>query len=234
VEIIHAFRTYIRRADGPLWLRRGGGQGFAYQPFSYPKAAGGGQLRQRTLALSSEKRALFIAKMGGTTTPYRRLWQQQLARGRKEGWYQVRIGVVSNISLNPSGKLSVVLLGDKDSESGVEVDFLIDATGQETNIRQHPLLADLLDVGGASLNALGGLDVEPAFEVRGMRSGGGRMYASGAATLGSYLAPVDSFWGLTHAAMEICDDLASQGRCEFPNSFRSISQWWRWMRNKQP
>ena len=36
-----------------------------------------------------------------------------------------------------------------------------------------------------------------------MRSGAGRLYASGAATLGGALAPVDSFWGLMHAAMEI-------------------------------
>jgi hypothetical protein len=34
--------------------------------------------------------------------------------------------------------------------------------------------------------------------------------------------------------MEICDDLAAQGLCEFPSVLRSVSQWWRWMRNQRP
>jgi hypothetical protein len=37
-----------------------------------------------------------------------------------------------------------------------------------------------------------------------------------------------------HAAMEITDDLADQGTCEFPGVMRSMIQWWRWMRNKPP
>lgn len=233
-EILHLFRNYVRGPSGPLWFRRRGGNGFAYQPFNFPKAAGGGQLRQRMLSLSGDERARLIKSMGGTTTAWRRGWQRQLARGRREGWYRAQAGVVTNIRLNRHGKLSLTLSRAEDSDCRVDADFLIDATGLEDCIERHALFADLLECSGASLNPLGRLDVEPSFEVRGTRSGAGRMYASGAATLGGALAPVDSFWGLTHAAVEICDDLDSLGACEFPGALRSITQWWRWVRNQRP
>lgn len=233
-EILHLFRNYVRGPGGPPWFRRRGGHGFAYQPFNFPKAAGGGQLRQRMLALSGDERARLIKSMGGTTTAWRRGWQRQLARGRREGWYRAQAGVVTAIRLNRHGKLSITLSRAEDSDCRVDADFLIDATGLEDGIERHALFTDLLDCGWASLNPLGRLDVEPNFEVRGTRSGAGRMYASGAATLGGALAPVDSFWGLTHAAVEICDDLDSLGACEFPGALRSITQWWRWVRNQRP
>jgi hypothetical protein len=233
-KILHVFRNYVRGPSGPPWFRRPGGHGFAYQPFSFPKAAGGGQLRQRMLTLSGEARANFIASMSGTTTSRRVGWQRQLARGRREGWYRVRTGVITDICLKPSGSLSIAFADGEPGESPADADFVIDASGLENDIRRHGLLADLLHHSGASINSLGGLDVEPSFEVCGARSGAGRMYASGVAALGGALAPVDSFWGLMHAAMEICDDLANQGVFEFPSTLHSISQWWRWVRNQRP
>jgi hypothetical protein len=233
-EIVHLFRHYVHGAVGPPYFRRPGGEGFAYQPFSFPKAAGGGQLRARMLTLSAEERARLVVRMGGTTTPRRRRWRRQLARGRREGWYRAISGVLLYVQPSPNRRLGVRLRTSDGMDLEFVVDFVIDATGLEDDIRLHPLLADLLACGGARTNALGGLDVEATFEVHGTRSGACRLYASGAATRGGPLAPVDSFWGLTHAALEICDDLASQGACEFLGGIRSMSQWWRWMRNREP
>lgn len=233
-EIVHLFRHYVSGAVGPPSFRRSGGEGFAYQPFSFPKAAGGGQLRARMLTLSAQERACLVARMGGTTTPRRRRWRRQLARGREEGWYRAIAGGLLEVQSAPGRRLTVRLRTDEGTDLEFVVDFVIDATGLEDDIRSHPLLADLLVCGGARTNALGGLDVADTFEVHGTRSGASRLYASGAATLGGSLAPVDSFWGLTHAALEICDDLASQGACEFLGGIRSVSQWWRWMRNSEP
>ena len=233
-EIIHLFRHYVSGAAGSPWFRRPGGGGFAYQPFSFPKAAGGGQWRARMLAMSAEERAHLIGKLGGTTTPRRRRWQRQLARGRREGWYRAYTGTLLGVEPGAEGRLAVTLGNGNGAGPELDVDVIIDATGLEDDIRLHPVLADVLDRGGAGTNALGGLDVAATFEVHGTRSGSGRLYASGAATLGGPLAPVDSFWGLTHAALEICDDLAGQGVCEFLGGTRSISQWWRWMQNRQP
>jgi hypothetical protein len=76
------------------------------------------------------------------------------------------------------------------------------------------------------------LDVDPSFEVRGTRSGKGRLYASGAATHGGYLAGEDTFLGLQIAAQEIADDLAAQGFCARLDVSRSVRQWVRWAANR--
>jgi hypothetical protein len=233
-EIVHVFRNYVSGPVGPPRFRRPGGHGFAHQAFNYPKAAWGGQLRERLLELSGEEQASLTRTMGGTTTPRRRSWQRQLHRGRRGGWYRAEAGTVADVRPGPDGRLAITLSRPDGAEQRVDADFLIDATGLDDDFRQHRLIADLLDCGGASTNAIGRLDVEPSFEVRGTRSRGGRVYASGAATLGGPVATVDSLSGAMLAATEICDDLADQGVCEFPGPARSFSQWWRWMRNRAP
>jgi uncharacterized NAD(P)/FAD-binding protein YdhS len=110
---------------------------------------------------------------------------------------------------------------------------VIDCTGLEADIREHRVLADLLDHGGAGRNPLGRLDVERNFEVRGTRSEPGRMYASGSATLGGYFPGVDTFLGLQIAAQEICDDLARVGFCRSLGPFRSTWQWLLWAQNRK-
>ena len=114
----------------------------------------------------------------------------------------------------------------------IEADYIIDATGLEGEVRDHRVLRDLLQCGGAGVNAYGRLDVSPAFEVRRAHSGAGRLYASGSIAQGGYLAPVDSFWGVQHSALEITDDLARQGFCPRIGVLRSVSQWWKWLRNR--
>jgi lysine/ornithine N-monooxygenase len=113
----------------------------------------------------------------------------------------------------------------------LSADFVIDATGLEADIREHRVLADLLDHGGAGRNPLDRLDVERTFEVRGTRSEPGRLYAVGSATLGGYFAGVDTFLGLQYAAQQVCDDLARQSFCRRIGFGRSISQWWKWALN---
>ena len=87
------------------------------------------------------------------------------------------------------------------------------------------MLEDLLRHGGAGRNPLGRLDVERTFELRGTASGDGRLYVSGAATLGGYFPGVDTFLGLQIAAQEITDDLARRGACNRIGTTRSLVQW---------
>jgi hypothetical protein len=96
------------------------------------------------------------------------------------------------------------------------------------------VLSDLLDHGGAGLNGLGRLDVDRDAELVGTRSEPGRIYATGSTTLGGYLAPVDTFLGLQLAGLIVCDALAAQGFVKKIGPARSISQWIKWARNKQP
>ena len=232
--IVHLFRTYITGAHGPnLFMRRRGRHGWAYQGFNWPKSTWGGQLLHQVDRLEGEDRKRAYGQNDGTTTPHRKLWIKQLERGRQRGWYQEMVGQV--VAVEP-GEHNVIVTKIKTEEGIVPLsaDFVVDATGLEGDIREHRVLADLLDHSGAMRNPLGRLAVERSFEIRGTRSEPGRAYAVGTATLGSYFPGVDTFLGLQYGAQHITDDLASLGFCRRITPARSISQWWRWMRNRKP
>lgn len=244
VRIIHLFRTYVDGAHGSsLFMRRRGGHGWAHQGFNYPKSAWGGQLKAQMRRLEGQERADLYAQIGGTNTPIRRNWQQQLRRGRAEGWYREISGEAELVRAR-GPRLSLLLVnrpirerdrfGLSGTRSEIGCDFVIDCTGLEADIAEHRVIGDLLTHGGAGRNPVNRLDVERTFEVRGTRTEGGRMYASGAATLGGYFPGVDTFLGLQIAALEIADDLARQGFCRPLRPMRSIRQWWRWARDLRP
>ncbi|MVU82528.1 hypothetical protein GPX89_35525 [Nocardia sp. ET3-3] len=242
-QILHLFRTYVSGPHGPKALaRRAGGDGWAYQAFNFPKGSFGGQIKQRLRTLEGRERAEALQAMGGTTTPRRAHWQEQLARGRAQGWYQVMVGSARNLRPDRSrpGVVTTVLPESDTAAFGAahhpidtHADYIIDCTGLEADIREHRLLADLLDHGGARRNPLGRLDVDRSFELLGTRNGGGRVYASGSATLGGYFAAVDSFLGLQYAALEIADDLAGLGFCPRLTWWRSLRQWWLWVNDRK-
>jgi hypothetical protein len=232
-QILHVFRTFITSSHGPhMWMRRRGGDGWAYQGFNYPKSVWGGQLKARVRKLEGKERADLYELFGGTNTPKRKLWQKQMARGRREGWYRPFQGEIASMQPDGTGGVLVELKTEQGRQQ-VRVMAVIDCTGLEADIREHRVLADLLDHGGAGRNPLDRLDVERTFEVRGTRSDPGRMYASGTATLGGYFPGVDTFLGLQIAAQEIADDLARQRFCKRLGPFRSTSQWWKWARGKR-
>ena len=69
-QIVHVFRTYITGSHGPsIFMRRKGGDGWAYQGFNYPKSVWGGQLKSRMRKLEGEQRAELYHTIGGTNTP---------------------------------------------------------------------------------------------------------------------------------------------------------------------
>ncbi len=235
-RIVHLFRNYV---DGPQGddpkFKRPGENGFAYQAFNYPKAAWGGQLRNRLEALEGDARGALLDQMGGTNTAPRQDWKDQIARGTRAGFYSQAIGSV--VSVEPvEGRDTIVTTiknraGDTQT---IEADFIVDATGLLAKLEDHRLMADLLEHSGAGKNPKGRLDVGIDFDVRGTDSQQGRIYASGSMTLGGYYAGVDSFLGLQYAALKIADDLAARGLSRRIGSARSVSQWLRWMRNQTP
>ncbi|MGH9278990.1 MAG: hypothetical protein ACRD12_12905 [Acidimicrobiales bacterium] len=232
--IDHLFRTYITGAHGSsIFLRRKGGDGWAYQGFNWPKSTWGGQLLAKMERLEGDDRKALYEKVGGTNTPKRKLWQKQLARGRREGWYKTFVGQVDTIEPGENHQVITRIKG-KDGILEIPADYVIDCTGLEADIREHRLLADLLDHSGAGRNPLGKLDVERYFELRGTRSEPGRMYAVGSPTLGGYFPGVDTFLGLQFAAQRITDDLAKLGFGKRIGVARSTRQWWKWARNRRP
>jgi len=235
--ILHLFRSYV---DGPqgrsVFFRRPGGAGWAYQGFNVAKASWGGQLKEKLIKLEGQERADLTKEVGGTNTPRRKLWIEQLTRGAREGWYRQHVGQVTDVRPDPSNPAAITssVKAKDGSVSTISSNYIIDCTGLEGGPRDHRLLADLLDHGGAGLNPTGRLDCERNFEVRGTASAPGKLYASGSATAGAYYAGVDSFLGLQYVALQVTDDLARQGFGNRLGAGRSVAQWTRWVRNHAP
>lgn len=234
-QIWHVFRNYVAGDQGERFQRRKGRNGFAYQGFNYPKSGWGGQMFDQLMRHDDpQARAAIIRRGGGTNIPKRKYWEEQIRRGLREGWYRQFQGEVREVVPRDGGGTVTRIQSRDGAGLELEANFIIDATGLEADPREHRLLGDILTYGGAGMNGMGRLDVERTFEVRGTRSEPGRLYAIGAATLGGYLAPVDSFLGLQLANVAVCDDLAAQGFCRRIGPLRSISQWIKWARNQQP
>jgi hypothetical protein len=97
-------------------------------------------------------------------------------------------------------------------------------------------LSDLLARYRLERNAHSRLPIDTTFEVTGMANGAGRMYASGAPTLGGPFAPVDSFLGLQYAALcsvEALVGLRAPGLRPL-TGLRSVRQWIAWARGAPP
>jgi len=234
VHIDHLFRTYYTGAHGSsIFSRRKGGDGWAYQGFNWPKSTWGGQMLNQTQKAEGDARKAIYEKHGGTNTPVRRLWRKQLQRGRREGWYRTLQGVVEEVLPGDGSVVSRI----KDPQGRVydlPASYIIDCTGLEADIREHRLLADLMDHSNVGRNPLGKLDVERTFELRGTRSEPGRMYAVGSSTLGGYFPGVDTFLGLQYAAQRVYLDLLSQGFCKRIGPVRSTVQWLKWYTGAKP
>lgn len=209
---------------------------FDYQNFNFPKGAAGGQLSRRIHGLDERERPAILATLGGTTTPRRRAWQRQIHQASAGGYYRLLVGTVTEIDGLPEFGLRISLR-DADSpaiELTVDAQVMIDCTGLRGDAAEHPLLADLMRHDLARTNTVGRLEVDDHFEVRQARTGEGRLYATGAMTLGSRIGPVDSFWGLTQAALCVCDDLAAQDFCARMGIRRSVTGWWKWLTGRRP
>ncbi len=231
--VLHLFRNYVSGPQGDkATFRRAGSNGFAYQGFNFPKSSWGGQLKDRLESLSGPDRAELLKDLGGTNTPKRRDWQEQLTRGMAQGFYRQHVGQVTEVRPGPGQTIATSVIDPNSQPYQLDANFIIDATGLESDIGEHRLLKDLLDHTGAQRNHNGRLDVDRTFELVGSRNDDGRIYASGSATLGGYYAGVDSFLGLQYAALTIADDLAGAGFGEKIGLRRSISEWWKWMRHQ--
>ena len=232
--ILHLFRTYNAGPHNKWgFAKRRGAHGFAFQGFNAPKSAWGGQHIEQMLKLEGADRKALYDLTGGAHTPYRKYWLDQMKRGRDQGWYQTFQGEVTDVRPSSSGDGVLTTIRQANgSTATIEAQIILDCTGLEADIREHRICADLLDHSGAGRNPLGRLDVDPTFEVRGTRSGTGRLYASGSATYGGYFQGVDTFLGLQLSAQRITDDLASQGFGKRIGVGRSVSSWWKWFRHK--
>jgi pSer/pThr/pTyr-binding forkhead associated (FHA) protein len=211
---------------------------YELQPFNWPKACWGGDLRAMLEAATPDERQQLLRDWGGTTTADRVDWQQIARQGLEQGWYQVVFGEVEKVEPNAQGG-TITSIQERDFKGKLQLqaDFIIDATGLDAKVKTNPLLDDLVSHYHLPVNPLGRLAVSNDFELVEMRSGNqGKLYAAGAMTLGGPYAAVDSFLGLQYAALRSIDHLAAHRSPQLhsTNGLRSFSQWLKWVVNSPP
>ncbi|MFN6478776.1 FHA domain-containing protein [Nostoc sp. DedQUE07] len=209
---------------------------YEFQPFNWPKACWGGELRAMLEKATPDERKRLLADWGGTTTADRRDWQQITAQGLSEGWYQITFGEVLDVERDAQNRTITRIREQSFGEKKLFADFIVDATGLDAKVDANPLLADLVKHYNLPVNHLGRLTVANNFELVEMRSDRGQMYAAGAITLGGPYAAVDSFLGLQYAALVAVDGLAAARApgVQRLNVLSSFSQWLKWVLNQSP
>jgi pSer/pThr/pTyr-binding forkhead associated (FHA) protein len=237
IHILHLMQS--PKPAGPRYkrARRLTEHHFDLQPYNFPKSCFGGDFLFELEQAGDRQRADLIDLWGGTTTAKRRAWQELIKLGLNEGWYQIRFGQVEQVKRN-NGKLVTVIAGQGGirERSYFLTDFIIDATGLDADLEHNPLLRDLLCTYQLDKSVKGKLKISDNFEVAGLQNGRGRVFASGAMTLGGPFAPVDSFVGLQYAAQRSMDQLIDLGAPGLHrlNPIRSASQWLRWTLGVRP
>ena len=211
---------------------------YELQPFNWPKACWGGDLRVMLEKATPEQRQQLLRDWGGTTTADRIDWQHIARDGLAQGWYQVVFGEVEKVEADgQGGTLTYIQERDFKGKIQLQADFIIDATGLDAKVKTNPLLDDLVNHYRLPINPLGRLAISNEFELVEMRSGTqGRMYAAGAMTLGGPYAAVDSFLGLQYAALCAVDHLAKHRSPNLhrTNGLGSFLQWMKWLFNASP
>ncbi|AVH71066.1 FHA domain-containing protein [Nostoc sp. 'Lobaria pulmonaria (5183) cyanobiont'] len=209
---------------------------YEFQPFNWPKACWGGELRAMLEKATPDERKRLLADWGGTTTADRQDWQKITAQGLSEGWYQITFGEVLDVERDAQNQTITHIREQSFGEMKLLADFIIDATGLDAKVDANPLLADLVKHYNLPVNHLGRLTVANNFELVEMRSDRGQMYAAGAITLGGPYAAVDSFLGLQYAALVAVDGLAAARApgVQRLNTISSFRQWLKWVLNQSP
>lgn len=210
---------------------------YEFQPFNWPKACWGGDLRAKLESVHPRRRQELLANWGGTTTADRGDWKRIVQEGLDQGWYQIVFGEVGWVE-QTAEKRTITYIYERGFKGKIklEADFVIDATGLDVTVKVNPLFADLVDCYQLPINGLGRLTVTNDFELAEMRNNRGCMFAAGAPTLGGPYAAVDSFLGLQYAALVAVDHLVSARapQLKYFNGWRSLGQWLKWVINKPP
>jgi hypothetical protein len=244
IQILHLMRSPKAQGNQFQQAKRTIENHFEFQPFNWPKSCWGGDLRQQLETANPQERLQLLEQWGGTTTANRKDWRNIINQGLRQGWYRITFGTVERVEPTSVGRtLTTIREHGLNANLQLEADFIIDATGLEAKVNTNPLLKDLVVHYNLPLNALGRLSVANDFELVEMRNSNitnqalsGRIYATGAITLGGPYAAVDSFLGLQYAALISLESLVSISAPGLNKlkGWRSLFQWFKWVNNQPP
>lgn len=231
VHILHVHRRPL--TDGACYqgIQRTVDAHTEIQPFNFPKSAWGGGYREHFQQAPDDQRDELLDTWGGTTTADRVDWQEIIEAGKREGWYTTAFGSIRKIVPTENEDVCVEIELKTGNTVEVNASFLIDATGLDADWRRSDLLCDLIQTYNLPLNVINRLTVSDDFELEEMKNRRSRIYATGAMTMGSKYAPVDSFLGLQYSAQRSVQHLLNQkAPCiKALSPLRSLTQWSRWL-----
>lgn len=250
LRIVHQMRTPVADGGGSRWGRA---QRHAYnhteiQPFNWPKGCWGGDLRREIEVASPQLRSSMIVALGGTSTADRGDWKRIIDQGKAEGWYQVAIGSLQITGPGGTPNDPKVAVRYEGPSAGIPREFLVDCVidciGLIGDIANSPFLKDLLETYNLPRHrdytkekpTYLGVAVTNDYEIAGLASSVGKVYAAGQITGHGPFAAVDSFLGLQYAALRSVDHmgaLRAPGISSF-GAVRSFRQWLRWCGNAPP
>jgi pSer/pThr/pTyr-binding forkhead associated (FHA) protein len=237
ISILHLMRSPKPQGNKFGSAQRQVENHYEFQPFNWPKACWGGDLREMLEKADPNERKELLKQWGGTTTADRKDWKRIINQGLKEGWYQITFGEVEKVERDAHNR-TVTYIKEQGLKGQIrlEADFIIDATGLDAKVIASPLLNDLVTQYKLPLLDNGRFAVTNDFEIAEMRNQRGRIYASGAITLGNSYAAVDSFLGLQYAALCAVDSLAAvkASKLHKLNPITSFIQWLKWVVNQSP
>jgi pSer/pThr/pTyr-binding forkhead associated (FHA) protein len=250
ITILHSIRSPIRSHEGAKWgwARRPARDHVELQPFNWPKASWGGDVRKQYERASAAERGAILAQLGGTSTAERSDWIAIAERGGEEGWYQPIFGNVTQIDVSGE-KLQIGIKNLDGFDQSYDMDYLVDCTGLIADLQRSVFLNDLLTTyqlpqnhayrqnnGGWEQGRATGFAVSNSFEIEGMRHGDGRVYAAGQVTAGGPYLAVDSFLGLQYAALRAVDDMTSNRVTQLRPiaPLKSFGQWLKWCTGARP
>jgi hypothetical protein len=209
-----------------------------FQPYNWPKATWGGDMRKLLEAAEPFKRRELLDIWGGTTTASRKQWRKIVQEGKQQGWYKLYYGLADKIQRGSEGKI-VASLVTNEGYKEIKANFVIDCTGLISDPLQSPFLKDLINHYDLDLNPDRRLYVKNNFEIRQLRhprDSQSRVYAAGIITLGGPYAPVDTFLGLQYAAHRSVEALAAikAPGVRYIQGVYSVWQWFKWALNLKP
>jgi len=237
ISILHLMRSPKPQGNKFDFAQRQVENHYEFQPFNWPKACWGGDLREILEKADPASRKELLKQWGGTTTADRKDWKRIVNQGLKEGWNQITFGEVEKVERDAHNRtITYIQEQGLKGQIRLEADFIIDATGLDAHVTASPLLNDLVNQYNLPLLDNGRFAVANDFEIIEMRNQRGKIYASGAITLGGPYAAVDSFLGLQYAALCAVDSLAAfkAPKLHKLNPITSLIQWLKWVANQSP
>ena len=232
IKVLQLMRSEVTKGKKFGLAQRQVESNFEFQPFNWPKASWGGELRVKLEKAEPQKRQELLQQWGGTTTASRSDWRKIIKQAKLDKWYKPEFGEVKRVEPNHKSGITTYIstnFWDGNDELALVADFIIDATGLEADAKASYLINDLVTHYQLQLNPLQRLTVSNNFEVINMSNEGGKMYACGAITFGGPYAAVDSFLGLQYTSLRSIDHLAKikAPGIKYLNGFSSIEQWYK-------